>query len=150
MIQKNKIEKLKNETGSIVVALQYAMQADGYISKETIKTIAVVFSVIESEVYSTASFYNQFSFEPKGKNKISVCLGTACFVCGGEEILRAVENHLHIKEGNVTPDGQFSIERNVRCLGRCAGAPIVQINEIFYEKATKEQILGVISGLTNN
>jgi NADH:ubiquinone oxidoreductase subunit E len=147
---KKEIEKIKTETGSVVVALQYAMRAEGCISAAAIEIIADVFGVSQTEVYSTASFYNQFSFAKKGKNEISVCLGTACFVCGGAEILRAVENRLHIKEGGVTPDGQFSIARNVRCLGRCAGAPIVQINDAFYEKATKEQILGVIDELKRN
>jgi NADH:ubiquinone oxidoreductase subunit E len=144
---KKEIEKIKAETGSVVVALQYAMRAEGFISAEAVGIISDVFGVSRTEVYSTTSFYNQFSFEKKGKNEISVCLGTACFVCGGAEILRAVENHLHIKEGGVTRDGRFSVARNVRCLGRCAGAPIVQINDTFYEKATKEQILGVIDEL---
>ncbi|MDR1917374.1 MAG: NAD(P)H-dependent oxidoreductase subunit E [Christensenellaceae bacterium] len=145
---RKEIEKIKTETGSIVVALQYAMKHDGFISVKAVDIIAAVFGVSESEVYSTASFYNQFSFEQRGKNKISVCLGTACFVCGGAEILRAVEERLHIKEGGVTRDGLFSLERNVRCLGRCAGAPVVQINDTFYEKATKEQILTAIAELS--
>jgi NADH:ubiquinone oxidoreductase subunit E len=150
MTREGEIEKIKEETGSPVVALQYVMNEDGFISKDAVSLISAVFCVSESEIYSTASFYNQFSFEQKGRNKISVCLGTACFVCGGADILSAVENHLHIKEGGVTPDGRFSIERNVRCLGRCAGAPIVQINDTFYEKATKDEIIGVINGLKGN
>jgi NADH:ubiquinone oxidoreductase subunit E len=144
---KDLIKKIKADTGSIVAALQHANEVDGYISPDAISIIAGVFGVSESEVYSTASFYNQFSFEKKGVNKISVCLGTACFVCGGAEILRAVENRLHIKEGGVTADGKFSLEPNVRCLGRCADAPVVEINGKFYAKATAEQILGVIDGL---
>jgi NADH:ubiquinone oxidoreductase subunit E len=141
------VEKIKADTGSIVVALQYANEINGFISPEAVATVADVFGVSRSEVYSTASFYNQFSFEQKGQNRISVCLGTACFVCGGAEILRAIEDRLHIKEGDVTADGKFSLEPNIRCLGRCADAPVVQINDKFYAKATKEQILGVINEL---
>jgi NADH-quinone oxidoreductase subunit E len=141
------IRRIKDETGSIVVALQYAMGADGHISRDAVAIIADVFNVSRSEVYSTASFYNQFTFEKKGKNVISVCLGTACFVCGGGEILRAAEECLGIKEGEVTPDGLFSIERNTRCLGRCAGAPVVQINDVFYENATSAKILEVLDEL---
>jgi NADH:ubiquinone oxidoreductase subunit E len=147
---KEEIKKIKAETNSIVVALQYAMKTDGYISKDAINIIAKVFDISPSEVYSVASFYHQFSFTKKGKNIISICQGTACFVCGAGEILKAVQDRLGITEGEVTSDGKFSVEKNTRCLGKCAGAPVVLINNIFYERATKETIIGVINELERN
>jgi NADH:ubiquinone oxidoreductase subunit E len=147
---KEEIEKIKDETNSIVVALQYAMKTDGCISKDAINIIAKVFSVSQSEVYSTASFYHQFSFAKKGKNIISICQGTACFVCGAGDILKAVQDRLGITEGEVTPDGKFSVEKNTRCLGKCANAPVVLINDTFYERAAKETIIGAIDELERN
>ena len=86
----------------------------------------------------------------KGKNVISVCMGTACFVLGAETILRDIEKHLGIKEGEVTPDGLFSIEKNTRCVGLCAGAPVVVINDKFYEHTNTKEMLGVINELKRN
>jgi NADH:ubiquinone oxidoreductase subunit E len=136
-----------NEENSIVVALQEAMKKDGYISEAAVNSIAQNFNVSSSEVYSVASFYHQFTFTNKGKNVIAICEGTACFVCGSEEIKKAVMKVLNIKMGEVTADGLFSLEKNTRCLGRCAGAPVVCINDTFYENATAEMILEAINGL---
>jgi NADH:ubiquinone oxidoreductase subunit E len=141
------IERIKSETGSVVVALQHAMETDGYISASAVDIIAEVFNVSPSEVYSTATFYRQFSFAKKGKNVLSICMGTACFVCGAAEILHAAEKELDITEGEVTADGLFSIERNVRCLGRCAAAPVVCVNGVFFEHATPEKIVAEINKL---
>lgn len=135
------------EKTSIVVALQGALKRDGYISKAAVDDIAVEFGVSPSEVYSVASFYQQFTFTKKGKNVIAICEGTACFVCGSEHIKKAIEKELNIKMGEVTADGMFSLEKNTRCVGRCAGAPVVCINETFYENATPEMILEAINEL---
>lgn len=132
---------------SVIVALQKAMQEQGYISRGAVAQIAAQFHISPTEVYATASFYQQFSFTPKGQHIISVCLGTACFIAGAQEILAMLEQELGIKEGEVTADGKFSIERNVRCLGQCAAAPIVQIDDKVYEHATAAQIKEVINGL---
>ena len=147
---RKEIEKIKKDTESVVVALQYVMATEGYISRAAVNLIAEVFNISATEVYSTASFYHQFSFTKKGKNVISVCMGTACFVLGAEGILRAVEKELGIREGEVTADGLFSIEKNTRCLGRCAGAPVVLINDQAYERATVESIKGVLNELKRN
>ena len=141
------IEAVKAQTGSVVAALQYAQHKEGYISRVAVNLIADVFNVSSTEVYSTASFYHQFSFTKKGKNIISVCMGTACFVLGAEEILKTIEKHLGIKEGEVTKDGKFSIEKNTRCVGQCAGAPVVVINDKFYEHATAKGIIEVLDAM---
>jgi NADH:ubiquinone oxidoreductase subunit E len=135
------------ENGSIVVALQDAMKNDGYISESAVNRIAQNFNVSPSEVYSVASFYHQFTFAKKGKNVIAICEGTACFVCGSEQIKKAVMSALKIKMGEVTADGLFSLEKNTRCLGRCAGAPVVCVNDTFYENATAEMILEAINDI---
>lgn len=132
---------------SVIVALQKAMQEQGYISRDAVAKIAEQFHISPTEVYATASFYQQFSFTPKGKHIISVCLGTACFIAGAQEILAMLEQELGIKEGEITADGKFSLERNVRCLGQCAAAPIVRIDDQVYEHATVSQIKEAINEL---
>lgn len=132
---------------SIITALQKAMQTSGYISRAAVEQIATEFHVSPTQVYSVASFYQQFSFTPQGKNTISVCMGTACFIAGAEAILTMLKQELGIGEGEITPDGQFSIQKNTRCLGRCAAAPVVMINDRIYEHATVAQIKEAIHEL---
>jgi NADH:ubiquinone oxidoreductase subunit E len=118
------------------VALQHAQERDGYITSDAVAKIADVFGKSRCEVYSIASFYHQFTFTKKGKNVISVCMGTACFVCGAEAILKKITDEFGIAPGEVTKDGLFSIEHNTRCLGRCDAAPVVVVNDTLIEKAT--------------
>lgn len=132
---------------SIIVALQKEMEQHGYISREAVDRIAKEFHVSPTQVYSVASFYQQFSFTPQGKNVISVCMGTACFIAGAEEILAMLKQELGIGEGEITADGKFSIQKNTRCLGKCAAAPVVMINDRVYENATAAQIKEVIHEL---
>ncbi len=132
---------------SIIVALQKEMQKLGYISRDAVNQIAERFHVSPTHVYSVASFYQQFSFIPQGKNVIAVCTGTACFIAGAEKILTMLKEELGIGEGEITPDGKFSIQKNTRCLGKCSAAPIVMINERVYENATVEQIKEAIHEL---
>jgi NADH-quinone oxidoreductase subunit E len=139
-----KVEGIATQTGSVVVALQLAQKTYGYITEKAIEIISEVFNESRSTVYGTASFYHQFSFVPKGRNIISVCMGTACFVCGSENILRGVETELGIRAGEVTRDGLFSIEENTRCLGDCANAPIVTINDKVIRQATEDTVINEI------
>lgn len=132
---------------SIIVALQQEMQQAGYLSRDAVNRIAAAFHVSPTQVYSVASFYQQFSFTPRGKNVIAVCTGTACFIAGAQEILDMLKQELGIGEGEVTADGKFSIQKNTRCLGKCSAAPVVMINDQFYEHATAAQIKEVIHGL---
>lgn len=132
---------------SIIVALQTAQASDKYLTRDAINAIAAQFHVSPSEVYSIASFYQQFTFTPQGEHVIAVCTGTACFISGAQAILAMLEQELGIKEGEVTADGKFSLAKNTRCLGRCAAAPVVQIDDVFYEHATVAQIKEVINGL---
>ncbi len=132
---------------SIIVALQAAQARDKYLTRDTINAVAKRFHVSPSEVYAIASFYHQFTFTPQGEHVIAVCMGTACFITGASAILQMIEQELGIKEGEITPDGKFSLTKNTRCLGRCAAAPLVQIDDTIYEHATVEQIKEVIHGL---
>ena len=144
---KKAVEKTERDTHSVVVALQLAQTTYGYITEDAVAIIADVFHMSRCTVYSTATFYHQFSFSPKGKNRIAVCLGTACFVCGAQEILDAIESELGIKAGEITKDGLFSIEHNTRCLGRCDAAPVVTINDELIAKATAADMVAQLKKL---
>ncbi|MDR0462445.1 MAG: NAD(P)H-dependent oxidoreductase subunit E [Christensenellaceae bacterium] len=145
---KKDIEKIFKSTNSVVVALQHAQSVDGYITKEAVALIADVFGKSQCEVYSTATFYHQFTFEKKGRNVISVCMGTACFVCGAGDILKKIEDELGIKAGEVTKDGKYSIEHNVRCVGKCDAAPVVMVGDKMIEKATVAEVVNEIKRLS--
>jgi NADH-quinone oxidoreductase subunit E/NADP-reducing hydrogenase subunit HndA len=97
-----------------------------------------------SEVYGVATFYSQFSLIPKGENKIGVCLGTACYVKGSQNILDKVKGILHIDVGQTTEDRKFSLQAT-RCLGACGLAPVMTINGEVYGKLTPNDVEGIIN-----
>ena len=132
----------KDET--IIEALQKEMKENGYISKDSIKEISKRLNKPESEIYGVATFYAQFSLEPKGKYEIRCCDGTACHVRGSMPVLNAIKAGLKFKEGSkTTEDGLFSLE-TVSCLGACGLAPVVMINEKVYPQMTSDAIKVVI------
>jgi len=147
---KSEIIKIRDKTGSVVVALQHAQSVDGFITPEAIAIIADVFGKSRCEVYGVATFYHQFSFTKKGKNNIAVCMGTACFVCGAEAILKKIEDELGIKAGEVTADGLYGIEHNTRCVGKCDAAPVVMVNDHMIEKANISEVMNEIRKLSSN
>ena len=115
----------------------------GYLPMEVQKTIAEGLGISLSEVYGVATFYSQFSLKPKGKHRISVCLGTACYVKGSDKILEEVEKQLGIKCGECTEDGLFSID-SCRCVGACGLAPVMMIGEEVYGKLTPDMVKGIL------
>ncbi len=123
--------------------LQEAQAIYGYLPIGVQKTIAEGLGISLSEVYGVVTFYSQFSLKPKGKHRISVCLGTACYVKGADKILAAVEKELGIKCGECTEDGLFSID-SCRCVGACGLAPVIMVGEEVYGKLTPEKVTAVI------
>ena len=114
-----------------------------YISPEAIDLIAGHIGITGCEVYGVATFYNQFRFNPPGRHQIKVCLGTACHVKGGDIILENFERKLEIKEGETTPDREFSIER-VACVGCCAIAPVTIVGEIVHGHMAPSKVEGLV------
>ena len=125
--------------------LQEAQAIYGYLPLPVQKTIAEGLNISLSEVYGVATFYSQFSLKPKGKYRISVCLGTACYVKGSDKILQEVEKELGIKVGECTEDGLFSID-SCRCVGACGLAPVMMINEDVHGRLTPEMVKGILDG----
>lgn len=126
----NLIQKYKNKKGNLISILQDIQELYGYVPKEAVNLVAKAFNYHPVDIYGILSFYSQFYTYPRGRHIIKVCLGTACHVMGSAEILKFLEQKLHIKEGETTADRSFTLEK-VMCLGCCGMAPIVSINESF-------------------
>ena len=137
------IEESKSTPGCLMHILQEAQGIYGYLPLPVQKTIAEGLNISLSEVYGVATFYSQFSLKPKGKYKISVCLGTACYVKGSDKILQEVEKELGIKVGECTEDGLFSID-SCRCVGACGLAPVMMINEDVHGRLKPEMVKGIL------
>lgn len=140
---KEVIAKHHDQPGGLMPILQEAQGIYGYLPMEVQEMIADGLGISLSEVYGVATFYSQFSLTPKGKHKISVCLGTACYVKGSDKVLEAVENKLGIKSGECTPDGLFSID-SCRCVGACGLAPVMMVDEDVYGRLTPDQVGKII------
>jgi len=123
--------------------LQKAQDIYGYLPVEVQKMIADGLDVPLEEVYGVATFYSQFSLNPKGEYKVSVCLGTACYVKGSGEVFDKLQQTLGIKGGECTPDGRFSLEA-CRCIGACGLAPVITINDDVYGRLTPDDIPGIL------
>ncbi len=125
----------KGEEGDLIPLLQRIQEKFGYISEEAIRQISRFLRISENQIFGVASFYSQFRFTPPGRNSIKVCLGTACHVRGGQILCEAVQRELDIAPGETTKDRRFDLQR-VACLGCCALAPVVQINDDIYSRMT--------------
>ena len=123
--------------GAAMSALQYAQEIYGYLPIEVQRMVAEGVGRPLEEIYGISTFYAQFSLSPKGKYKIAVCLGTACYVKGSGKILAKLEEKLGIKNGDCTEDGEFSLEAS-RCIGACGLAPVFTINEDVYGRVKED------------
>jgi NADH-quinone oxidoreductase E subunit len=137
----------KEQPRSYLIAILHKVQDTyGYLSQTHMQEVAELLGVPAAEVSGVATFYHFFRLQPQGKYKISICMGTACYVKGGGEILQAFKDILGIKEGETTKDGMYTLE-NTRCLGVCGLAPVVMINDKVYGKLTAEMVPGLINNI---
>ena len=137
------IAKYKDTPGALIPVLHEAQELYGYLPFEVQKISADGLDIPVAKVYGVVTFYSRFSLTPKGKYRISVCLGTACYVKGAAEILDKLKERLSIDVGECTDDGLFSLD-SCRCIGACSLAPVVTINEEVYGKLVPEDIDGII------
>ena len=136
--------KQKEHSESYLVAVLHKVQEEhGYLSREQLIEVAYAMQIPTSNVFGVATFYNYFKLNPQGKYSVSVCMGTACFVKGADKILEEFKKNLDIDVGETTVDGMFSIEAT-RCIGVCALAPVVQVNENVFSNVEPPQVKGII------
>lgn len=137
------IAELKDTKGCLMPVMQKAQDIYGYLPIEVQKMIAEGLGVPLSKVYGVSTFYAQFSLTPKGKHRVNICLGTACYVKGADKLVEAVEEYLGIKSGECTQDGMFSIECS-RCVGACGLAPVFMVDDDIYGKADPKQVAEIL------
>lgn len=130
---------------NLIPILQQIQHRHSYLSPDALEMVAQHLGISISEVYGVATFYNQFRFHPPGKHQIKVCLGTACHVVGSDIILENFERKLGIKDGETTPDREFSIER-VACVGCCALAPVAIVDDVVQACMAPSKVEGILLG----
>lgn len=137
------IEPFRGKPDQLIAALLAVQRHYGYISEKAMRALARELNVPLSKVYGVATFYAQFRLKPCGRHLVSVCLGTACQVRGGESIYRRLKRELGVKLGGTTPDGRFTLE-TVSCVGACSMAPVVVIDEDTHGRLTPEKALSLL------
>jgi len=138
------IARYKSQKGALIPVLHEAQEIFGYLPEEVQRRVADGLDIPLSEVYGVATFYSLFSLKPRGKHKIGVCLGTACYVRGAGAILAELEKELDIKVNDTTPDGKFTLEVT-RCIGACGLAPVMTIDEDVFGRLTPERIKDILA-----
>lgn len=138
------IAEHKDDRGALMPVLQKAQEIYGYLPIEVQTMIAEGMDIPLEKVYGVVTFYAQFSLNPKGKYRISVCLGTACYVKGSGDIFNKFSELLGIKGGEITADGKFSLDA-CRCIGACGLAPVLTVNEDVYGNLTVDDVAGIIA-----
>ena len=141
---RQKLNELKNTDGALMPALQFAQGLYGYLPYEVQTIISEELGVTLSEIYGVATFYSQFSLFPKGKYRIGICLGTACYVNGSQDIYDKLQQLLGIKSGECTADKLFSLDAT-RCVGCCGMAPVMTINEDVYGRIKPADVEAILA-----
>ena len=137
------IEEWKGKPGNLIMVLHKVQQTYGYIPREIAIEISSLLDVPLAKIYGVVTFYNFFKLQKAGKYIIQVCLGTACYLRGGDDLMKEFERQLGIGVNATTPDGLFSVEA-VRCLGCCGLAPVVVVNGEVHGKLATKDVAGII------
>ncbi len=141
---KELVDKWKDKDGNLIMILHEIQNHYGYVPRGVSLELSKILDMPLARIYEVITFYNYFKLEAPGKNTISVCLGTACYLQGAPVILEEFKNILNVEEGQTTKDGLFHLQV-VRCLGCCGLAPVVMVNDKIYGKVKKNQVLDIIS-----
>lgn len=134
---------------ALLGALRAVMHEDHYISKEKMAAVADYLGIPEVAVYEVASFYSMYELDEKtaGKHSISVCTNVSCMLCGSDNIVEHIEKKLGIKTGETTADGKFYLKQEEECLAACIGAPMMQVDHVYYENLTIEKVDEILDNL---
>lgn len=137
------IDNLKNEPGALIPVLQATQNLFGYLPEKALKVISRKLGKPYSEVAGVVGFYSYFSTNPKGKHTVRVCMGTACYVRGGQEVLKAFIHELKVKVSETTPDRMFTLDVG-RCFGACGLAPVVMIDDVTFQSVKPSKTAEII------
>ena len=142
------IDEWKVKPGSLVMILHKIQETFGYISRPSAEKLAHITGIHLARIYGVITFYHFFKTVKPGKHRVSVCLGTACYLKGSQDLIEEAREILSIKENEVTKDGLFSIDQ-VRCVGCCGLAPVLTVDNDTYGKLTKLQIPEILAKYHN-
>ena len=142
------INEWKAVPGSLIMILHKTQETFGYISRSAAEQLSLLTGIPLARIYGVITFYHFFKTTKPGKNKISVCLGTACYLKGSQDLIEEARNILGLSAGGVTEDGLFSIDP-VRCVGCCGLAPVVVVGSDTYGKLTLDMLPGIIAKYRN-
>ena len=135
------------KASAVMPLLDLAMrQIGGWITESAMRYISNLINIPYIRVYEVASFYSMFNLKPIGKNFIQVCTTTSCWLRGSDDILKLCKKHLSIENNQTTKDGLFTL-KEVECLGACVNAPMIQINDNYYEDLNKDSLLNILNKL---
>ncbi|MCK4630025.1 MAG: NAD(P)H-dependent oxidoreductase subunit E [Bacteroidales bacterium] len=135
----------QKDKSNLIQILQAVQEKDSFLSPEAIGRISEHLRVSRSYIFGVATFYSQFKFNPPGRHSIRICLGTACHVQGGDFLLNAIKSELDISTGETTEDGKFDLDR-VACLGCCALAPVVKIDNTIHSRMSVIKLKEILDG----
>ena len=139
------VEKYNTHGGSVIGVLQDVHEVFGYLPEDELREVSKEIDVPLSTLYGLATFYSTFRLEPIGKKHICACVGTACHVKGAPFVVDTIERELGIKAGETTPDGEVTLD-TVNCLGACALAPLVVVDDEYYGKMDQKKVQKLLSG----
>jgi NADH-quinone oxidoreductase subunit E len=142
------IDEWKVKPGSLIMILHKTQETFGFISRPAAEKLSRITGIPLARIYGVITFYHFFKTTKPGKHKISVCLGTACYLKGGQDLIEEARSLLGIAGGGVTEDGQFSVDP-VRCVGCCGLAPVLTVGTDTYGKLTKDMLPGIIAKYQN-
>lgn len=143
----NFIAEWKEKPGNLIMILHKVQSEFGYISRNAAMKVAEMLDIPLAKIYGVITFYHFFKLNKPGKNVIQVCMGTACYLKGGQAILDETAKHLNIPVKGVTDDGLFSLE-SVRCVGCCGLAPVVVIGDEVFGKVLPEQMPEILANFS--
>ena len=137
------VDEWKDKPGNLIMVLHHVQQEFGYISREAADEVSRCLNIPLAKIWGVVTFYHFFKLNKPGKYNIQVCLGTACYLKGGDIIIEELEKQKGLTVGGLTEDGKFSLEA-VRCVGCCGLAPVMTIAGEVFGKVTKDQVAGVL------
>nr|WP_296748803.1 NADH-quinone oxidoreductase subunit NuoE [Thioalkalivibrio sp.] len=138
----------ENQRRSAVLgALRAVQHEEGYLSTPMMDAVAAYLRIPPMEVYEAASFYSMYELKPVGRHTIAVCDNVSCMLRGGDRIVEHIENKLGIRLGESTPDGKFYLKREEECLAACCGAPMMQVDHVYYENLTPDRVDEILAKL---
>jgi NADH-quinone oxidoreductase subunit E len=143
------IDEWKDKQGSLIMILHRTQETFGFISRSSAEELARLTGIPLARIYGVITFYHYFKTTKPGKFKVSVCIGTACYLKGGGDLMEEARRLLHVEEGGVTEDGLFSLDP-VRCVGCCGLSPVITVSGDTYGKVTKIQLSEIFEKYRNS